>query len=302
MNHIEQNTENALVSIVIPTYNRATDLGRALRSVVDQTYLHWECIVVDNHSVDNTDVVVGSFGDSRIKLFKTHNHGVIAISRNEGIRHARGKYVAFLDSDDWWLPSKLSDSLYYLEQGIDVVYHDLYRVSKLKQRIFWRKISTHDVHVPVFDDLIMNGNALSNSSVIVRRELLTRIGGLTEDTFFVGAEDYQAWLEISRYTDNFKRIPKTLGYYWAGGGNATNPERTIKNLDAFEAYYANDIIRLVGDAGLSWVHYAKGRAFYRLKYYDLAKNMLDKTSLKKVNFYVIIKLIWTKVLINNALV
>ena len=297
MRQMEINTVSSLVSIIIPTYNRALDLHRALKSVMNQTYPHWECLIIDNHSIDNTDATVHSFCDSRIKLFKVHNHGVIAISRNEGIRQAKGKYIAFLDSDDWWLPLKLKASVDYLEQGLDLVYHDLYRVSKPNQRLLLRKVNTRDVTAPVFDDLICNGNALSNSSVVVRRELLSRIKGLTENPCFVGIEDYQGWLEISKLTEKFKRIPNTLGYYWAGGGNTSNPERTINNLSAFETYYADDIYRLVKNADLSWLHYSKGRAFYRVGAYSKAKHMLDRLSLKNSPFFIVIKLIWMKSLL-----
>src|SRR3989338_2810117 len=99
-----------IVSIVIPTYNRACDLERALKSVLAQTYSNWEALVVDNHSSDNTDDVVKSLNDSRLKLFKIHNDGVIAASRNAGVKHATGEYIAFLDSDDWWMPQKLEES------------------------------------------------------------------------------------------------------------------------------------------------------------------------------------------------
>lgn len=89
-----------LVSIVIPTYNRAQDLERALKSLLAQTFCDWEALIVDNYSKDNTDELIKSFNDPRMKLFKIHNQGVIAASRNVGIKNAKGGYVAFLDSDD----------------------------------------------------------------------------------------------------------------------------------------------------------------------------------------------------------
>jgi glycosyltransferase involved in cell wall biosynthesis len=89
-----------LVSVVIPTYNHARYLGRALQSVLDQTYKNWEAIVIDNHSTDNTAELIASFADQRITYLKIHNNGVIAASRNAGIRAAKGEWLAFLDSDD----------------------------------------------------------------------------------------------------------------------------------------------------------------------------------------------------------
>ena len=93
-------TGTPLVSVVIPTYNHARYLARALQSVLDQTYTNWEAIVIDNHSTDNTDEVMASFADSRITLLKIHNNGVIAASRNIGIRAANSEWITFLDSDD----------------------------------------------------------------------------------------------------------------------------------------------------------------------------------------------------------
>ena len=122
-----------IVSVVIPTYNRELFLSRALISVVDQSFTRWEAIVVDNHSQDNTDEVIQNFKDSRIKLFKIHNRGVIAASRNLGVRAACGEWIAFLDSDDWWSPIKLERSLQFLNSGADIVYHDLFIVKNEKQ-------------------------------------------------------------------------------------------------------------------------------------------------------------------------
>ena len=94
-------------SIVIPTYNCADYLKRALNSVFSQTYQNFEVIVVDNSSTDNTDVVLESFNEKKITVIKVHNKGIIAYSRNKGIEFSKGEWIAFLDSDDVWLPTKL---------------------------------------------------------------------------------------------------------------------------------------------------------------------------------------------------
>ena len=95
------------VSVVIPTYNRADLLPRAIRSVLSQTYWNCELIIVDDCSTDNTREVVSTWTDSRIRYIRhpenRHQSGAI----NTGIEHARGQYVAFLDDDDEWMPTKL---------------------------------------------------------------------------------------------------------------------------------------------------------------------------------------------------
>ena len=95
--------------------------------------------------------------DNRIKLLKIHNNGIIGISRNLGVENSTGECLAFLDSDDWWDPSKLEVCLEYLNNGANVVYHDLYRVKKINQFLNFSKLKTRSMSPPIFDDLILNG-------------------------------------------------------------------------------------------------------------------------------------------------
>lgn len=288
-----------LVSIIIPTYNRASDLERALRSVLAQTYPTWEALIVDNYSSDNTEDVLKIFDDTRIKLFKIHNHGVIAASRNLGIKYAQGEYIAFLDSDDWWASQKLESSVECLKQGADVVYHDLFLVSKPHQKFLWRKARTRDLRRPVLRDLILNGNALNNSSVVVRKKLLDQINGLSEERDLIAAEDYDAWLRISKCTEKFKRIDKTLGYYWEGGGNTSNPTCLLKNVNAIEARYADLIQDLGRLTSIDWITYVKGMSYYRMGCYEEARKYLASIGWFQAPFFMKIKSQWILMLMNG---
>jgi glycosyltransferase involved in cell wall biosynthesis len=131
---------NPLVSVVIPSYNHGRFLGRALQSLLNQTYTNWEAIVIDNHSTDNTDEVMAKFADPRITYLKIHNDGVIAASRNAGIRAAKGEWIAFLDSDDWWTNDKLKVCFDRVDEKVDLIYHDLEIVSD-QSRTFRKKKS-----------------------------------------------------------------------------------------------------------------------------------------------------------------
>ena len=205
---------NTLISVVIPTYNHARYLGRALQSVLNQTYTNWEVIVIDNHSTDNTDEVMASFANSHITYLKIHNNGVIAASRNAGIRAAKGKWVAFLDSDDWWVSRKLELSFEALKTGADLVYHDLYIVRSPNQTIFNERINSTKPRYPLFHTFLLTGMSVPNSSVVVSRELLIQIGGESEKRDLISVEDYDTWIRLSRLTEKFLRIPECLGYYW----------------------------------------------------------------------------------------
>ena len=123
-----------LVSIIIPTFNREKELKRSVNSVFNQTYTNWEICIVDNFSSDNTVQIINNYEDQRIKLYMIENNGIIAASRNLGIKNANGKYLAFLDSDDWWEETKLEESVNVLERGAAIVYHDLYKVKKKNQK------------------------------------------------------------------------------------------------------------------------------------------------------------------------
>lgn len=285
-----------LISVVIPTYNRARDLERALKSVQAQTFINWEILIIDGYSVDNTDQVVSNFNDPRIKLFKIHSNGVIAASRNMGIRKASGEYIAFLDSDDWWRPEKLRLSLDALNAGADIVYHDLFLVTKSDQRFFWKKAATRDLKKPVFINLLNNGNCINNSSVVIKKNLLDSIRGQSEDYNLIAIEDYDCWLRIAKLTDKFTRVPKSLGYYWAGGGNISNPERIIKSIDALvPLYYDNNHMR---HHGLSdWVHYSRGRSYFLLHNFEMAKKHLSNISYFGTSLGIYLKSQWMLLLI-----
>ena len=250
------------VSVVIPTYNRAADLARALGSIFVQTFAAWEVIVVDNRSNDGTRAYVEGLRDPRLRFIEIDNGGVVAASRNAGWRASRGEYVALLDSDDWWKPRKLELSVAALDAGADIVYHDLLLARRAGQRLHLRRSRTRRLQAPAHDDLLEGGNALTNSSVVVRRKLLEAIGGISEERALIAFEDYDTWLRLAQVTGRFTRLPQALGYYWTGGANLSTPERTIRNLEHFKTTYsarADAPPRLPG-----WYHYGYGRACYHL--------------------------------------
>ena len=202
-----------LISVVIPTYNHGHLFPRALQSVMEQTYPNWEVIVIDNHSTDNTTEVLRNFGDPRITTVKIHNNGVIAASRNMGVRRGKGEWVAFLDSDDWWLPDKLQLCMNIANGQTALIYHDLEIITNQPQLLRRKKIKSWQVTSPVVIDLLLKGNAIANSSVVVRRNWLEQIGGIAENKDMIASEDYNTWLRIAQLTEKLVYLPKKLGFY-----------------------------------------------------------------------------------------
>lgn len=286
------------ISVVIPTYNRAKDIGRCLDSLVGQTFKDFEVLVCDDGSTDATAEEVNRYKDLLDLTYHwAENFGGPARPRNDGVRRARGTYVAFLDSDDWWSPRKLEESLRYLENGAGLVYHDLYLASRSGQRFFWRKSRTRKLTSPAFEDLIVNGNAINNSSVVVARRVLLAIGGFSEDRALIAAEDYDAWLRAAQTTDAFVRIPRTLGYYWVGSGNLSNPARTLQNLAVIAERYSGELLDLGARHNIFWLGYVQARAHYLVGSYSMAEANLAAIRWRRTPLSIQVKRLWMQLMI-----
>lgn len=229
-------SEEALVAIVIPNYNHGRYLCRALQSVLDQTYSNWELIVVDNNSTDETDEIISKFVDPRIRYLKINNNGIIAASRNLGLNSSRGQYVAFLDADDWWERDKLAACVTILEGGGDVVYHELEVISEDKNMGRKRLIGSWQVRSPAQINLLLRGNAIATSSVVVRRDILAELGGFDENPGMVACEDYNLWLKIAGVTEKFVFCPDVLGFYLDHDGGSSNRDMSSPAMCAMEPF------------------------------------------------------------------
>ena len=114
----DENTgEDGLVSVIMPSYNTGSLIKESINSVFNQTYGNWELIIVDDCSSDNTMEVLGTINDPRIKIIRNEVNSGAAVSRNRALREARGRWIAFLDSDDLWMPDKLEKQLDFMEKN-----------------------------------------------------------------------------------------------------------------------------------------------------------------------------------------
>ncbi|MEO8172302.1 MAG: glycosyltransferase [Sediminibacterium sp.] len=264
---------NPLISVVIPSYNHAHFLTRALASLQEQEYKNWEAIIIDNHSEDNTDDIVKQFADPRVSLIKIHNNGIIAASRNKGIAAAKGEWIAFLDSDDWWTPAKLQTVIKMMNDQTDLFYHDLAIVRETPSVLERDKVKSRQLQKPVFIDLLVNDNAISNSSVVVRKKLLNQIGLLDENPEMAGAEDYNAWLRIARITDNLIYIPEFLGFYQVHAQGISRKDMTVCYRKAIEIFLP-ELDMAQRNRIEATLFYMRGKHLYQHKNYVDARKAL----------------------------
>ncbi len=213
-------------TIIIPTYNRADKLRRALDSIKQQTCRNYEVIVCDDGSTDNTKQVVASYASSMdITYLWETNWGGPARPRNNGLKVARGEWICFLDADDWWYPEKL-DRVYERISHADVVHHDgdIYTAAGKKSLVTMRG---RTLKPPVFIDMMTRGNPFIMSGISVRKSVLDKAGGFPEDKTLISVEDFDLWLKISLITDRFVHIPLTLCGYWKGEENISGTPKHI---------------------------------------------------------------------------
>ena len=181
-----------LVSVVIPTYNRWPMIGEAVESVLTQTFNGFELIVVDDGSTDNTRASLSQC-DSRLKLFSQPRTGVAA-ARNAGVPMSRGKYIAFLDSDDLWLPGKLAIQTISWNEILGALSAKLRKSGSAMGSESMPNRGTESLTGDIFQrslELCL----VSPSAVMMTKELFYWAGGFDES--FPVCEDYDLWLRIA---------------------------------------------------------------------------------------------------------
>lgn len=215
-----------MFSVIIPTYNRRQLLTKAIDTVLAQTFDDFELIIIDDGSTDDTKEVVADYDDQRIQYFYQENQGPAA-ARNLGLKHVQGEWIAFLDSDDWWLPQKLQRAVDYIEKCPDIkIFHTeevWYRRGKLLEQKKKHKKPDGYVYQKALPLC-----CISISTAVVHRSILEEAGGFDES--FEACEDYDLWLRLtSKYP--VKLIPEFLTE--KDGGRPDELSVSVWGLDRF---------------------------------------------------------------------
>lgn len=201
-----------LVSVVIPTYNRAALIGRAISSALAQTYENLEILIVDDGSNDDTESVVHSFQDARIRYLRRRDNRGAATSRNEGVEAARGDFVAYLDSDDTWQPTKIAQQMAQVhvcaDPGSVVCYSQLTLMEGDKARIMPQRGKRSDE--PVIDYLLSNEGAIYTPTLLLPR-MLARATPF--DPKYRVKEDWDVLLRLEDAGASWEYVPEPLATY-----------------------------------------------------------------------------------------
>ena len=276
---------NPLVSIIIPTYKRRHKINKAINSLIKQTFLNWEAIVIDNNSNDGTKELIHSYKDDRIKFFQINNKGVISISRNYGINKSTGKYIAFLDSDDWWSPNKLQNVNKAISSGHKFIYHNHYVVKS--NLLIKKKYYSRFINNSIYENLLIKGPCFATSSVIVEKNTIIKINLFDENYDLISWEDYDAWLRLAKLNINFHYINKFLSYIKQDDENNLNSRKRIDNIFAIKKKYLDK--HNLGLPNWSIIELFKNYSF--IKNFIQAEIYFSKIDFSKLKFSIKFKLI-----------
>lgn len=258
------NDEPPIVSVLIPTYNRALFICEAIASVLTQTFSDFEIIIVDDGSTDNTEMLIREFSDSRIIYIKQKNKGR-SHARNVALSCARGRYIAFLDSDDVYLSGKLALQVSYLDSHphVGMLYTSADCIDSAGNKALGKYTAT--VSGRIYKSIaFFRPITITLPTVMVRRELFDEVGSFDENLHRF--EDTDMWRRISKMTciDALSEVTCKLRTHSDNSLCAQNPNQIIRSLN----YYAQKVLREDSDMGhwmlrrgLAGLYFYYSRAF-----------------------------------------
>lgn len=206
-----------LVSIIMPSYNTASFISESIQSVLAQSYKDWELIIVDDCSTDNSMEVIRSFNEPRLKLLQNKKNSGAAISRNYALREAKGKWIAFLDSDDTWVPEKLEKQIKFMEEHNYAFTFTDYRICLNGTWLPYINTGPDVVNKKMMYDYCY----FSTITVMYEREKI----GLIQIADLRKNNDYAMWLQAIEKSNAY-RLPECLSYYIKHDGSVSSGSKT----------------------------------------------------------------------------
>jgi len=241
---------NPCVSVIIPTFNRKKLIIKAIDSVMKQSFQNFEILVVDDASTDDTENVIMQLNNNKVKYYKLDKNSGQCVARNFGIGKAVGKYIAFLDSDDEWLPEKLKLQVSCFDNGHDnlgAVYGYSYKKDTIKNTT---DLIQGNYHRGNIHNKFLEGFCPPTPSIfMVKKEVLQKVNGF--DEHLITFVDLDLWLRVSKHFEfDFVEEPLIIKYEQIGDQYVNNFEKRYKGYKLFVNKWKNEILRKSGNKGL----------------------------------------------------
>jgi glycosyltransferase involved in cell wall biosynthesis len=263
--------KDPLISIIVPTYNRAHVLLRAIRSVLSQTFTDFELIIVDDGSTDETSLMVERFASPRVRYLRHNKNSGASSARNTGIEASRGHYIAFLDSDDEWGPSKLQEQVAIFSRvnaEVGVIYSGFFYDSKPSGK---KKQFCLNLRGNIHETILIHNPGLNNSSALLKKECFQRCGLFDES--LPASEDWDLFIRISERYHFFPVLKPLVTIHRDGYRISTDYERRVVAHNKILQKYFNELQRapkalanhyyLIGTYLLYCNKYNEARTFFQ---------------------------------------
>lgn len=219
-----------LVSVFIPMFNSSQYIREALDSIINQTYNNLEIIIIDDGSTDKSVEIVKSYNDSRIRLIQNECNKGIPYTRNLGLKKAKGKYMAIMDSDDISYSTRIERQVEFMEKNneVDVVgsFYEIFGYKKSKT------VKAKYVFPDELAIFFLFSNGICNSTALVRLDTI-RNNNITYNNNYFVAQDYDFWTQVSKI-GKLQIIPEVLVKYRTGHENITNLSFSKKSIERFK--------------------------------------------------------------------
>ena len=271
------------ISVIIPTFNYGKYIKRAIESILTQTYQDVEIIVVDDGSTDNTREIIRSKQSDKIRYFYQENKGAPS-ARNKGIVESKGKYIAFLDADDEWLPTKLEKQVDKFQRSSNKValIYGWAKIIDEKGNLFMKFQSRTQGEIL---REILDRSFMPSSTVIVKKECFHAVGLFDEN--FTSCQDREMWTRIATQYQ-VEVLPEYLAriYRHSGFSIGASPKKVIygyyQYFNKFQRLYLQQNMRKELSQNLSWIGYKLAKKGYKKEFKECFKLSFeyDKTNWK----------------------
>ncbi|WP_347862857.1 glycosyltransferase family A protein [Salimicrobium sp. PL1-032A] len=210
--------QQPLVTVFIPMYNAEAHIRKTLDSILNQTYTNLEVLIVDDGSSDRSVEIVGNYTDDRIRLIRNDGNKGIPFTRNVGLTHAKGKYLAIMDADDESFPERIDKQVAYMEIRPDIDVTGSYYEKTgggsshtvKAEHILWQEIRIQ----------VLFSNRFCNSTALIRMDTVKEHGLTYNEDYYI-AQDYEFWAQLSK-VGRIEILPEVLVEYHTGHSNVTN--------------------------------------------------------------------------------
>nr|WP_275440132.1 glycosyltransferase family 2 protein [Paenibacillus sp. ACRRY] len=244
---ISQNS--ILISIIMPVYNRQESIACAIESILNQTYSNFELIIIDDGSTDKTCSIISSFSDDRIRYFLLKKNIGAAAARNVGIHRAKGQWIAFQDSDDYWDPSKLRKQVQLIDDRSPSIIFSSFVRNKKGSKEYIPK-NQKDIIIPKEGRLnkqLLRGNFIATPTVLMPKVFFEKFGGFNEQ--MPRFQDWELWLRLSSDC-NFIWIDEPLvKVEYTENSISSDRSKMIKGYELIWSLHS----RMLMDAGAEYV-------------------------------------------------